>query len=165
MSRTLTASDRKSLIRLAASLPKGSEDRRAILAGLKMSNKNIYVVWQQAAPTEDDISRFEEQKEGPFTDSEAEGLIKRLKKEKGKNRRIKKVNAGLKTSRTEDGRKFESEAKMLSKEITDFLAKIAQWDHEYGFMDEEQAMKKSFTLVSQAQSKLDEAARVFRTLL
>lgn len=104
MSRSLTASDRKSLIRLAASLPKGSEDRRAILAGLK-------------------------------------------------------------TSRTEDGRKFESEAKKLSKEITDFLAKIAQWDHEYGFMDEEQAMKKSFTLVSQAQSKLDEAARVFRTLL
>ena len=39
MSRTLTASDRKSLIRLAASLPKGSEDRRAILAGLKTAGK------------------------------------------------------------------------------------------------------------------------------
>ena len=34
MSRNLTASDRKSLIRLASSLPKGSEERRAILAGL-----------------------------------------------------------------------------------------------------------------------------------
>ena len=33
--KTLTASDRKSLIRLAASLPKGDEQRRAILAGLK----------------------------------------------------------------------------------------------------------------------------------
>lgn len=34
MSRTLTASDRKSLIRLASSLPKGSPERRAILTGL-----------------------------------------------------------------------------------------------------------------------------------
>ena len=33
--KTLTASDRKSLIRLASSLPKGSPERRAILAGLK----------------------------------------------------------------------------------------------------------------------------------
>ena len=32
--KTLTASDRKSLIRLAASLPKGDKQRRAILAGL-----------------------------------------------------------------------------------------------------------------------------------
>ena len=35
MSRKLTASDRKSLIRLASSLPKGSDERRAILSGLK----------------------------------------------------------------------------------------------------------------------------------
>ena len=33
--KSLTASDRKSLIRLAASLPKGDKSRRAILAGLK----------------------------------------------------------------------------------------------------------------------------------
>lgn len=32
--RKLTASDRSALIRLASSLPKGSEERRAILAGL-----------------------------------------------------------------------------------------------------------------------------------
>ena len=31
----LTASDRKSLVRLASTLPKGSVERRAILAGLK----------------------------------------------------------------------------------------------------------------------------------
>lgn len=38
----LTASDRKALIRLASSLPKGSEERRAILAGLgsKRSSKD-----------------------------------------------------------------------------------------------------------------------------
>lgn len=36
-SRTLTASDRSSLIRLASSLPKGDEMRRAILAGLSKS--------------------------------------------------------------------------------------------------------------------------------
>lgn len=35
MPRPLTASDRKALIRLASGLPKGSEERRAILAGLK----------------------------------------------------------------------------------------------------------------------------------
>ena len=35
MSKTLTASDRTSLIRLASSLPKGSPEKRAILEGLK----------------------------------------------------------------------------------------------------------------------------------
>jgi|APSaa5957512622_1039677.scaffolds.fasta_scaffold124269_2 hypothetical protein len=35
--KTLTASDRKSLIRLASELPEGSEERRAILSGLKQS--------------------------------------------------------------------------------------------------------------------------------
>ncbi len=35
MSRTLTASDRRSLIRLASTLPTGSDERRAILKGLK----------------------------------------------------------------------------------------------------------------------------------
>jgi hypothetical protein len=34
MSRNLTASDRSNLIRLAASMPKGSEERKTILAGL-----------------------------------------------------------------------------------------------------------------------------------
>lgn len=35
--KKLTASDRKSLIRLASSLPKGSPERKAILAGLSKS--------------------------------------------------------------------------------------------------------------------------------
>ena len=40
MARTLTASDRRSLIRLASTLPAGSEERRAILAGLsKVASK------------------------------------------------------------------------------------------------------------------------------
>jgi len=34
MSKTLTASNRKTLIRFASTLPKGSEERKAILAGL-----------------------------------------------------------------------------------------------------------------------------------
>ena len=37
MSRTLTATDRSALIRLASTLPAGSPERRAILAGLKTS--------------------------------------------------------------------------------------------------------------------------------
>ena len=36
MSRSLTASDRSSLIRLASSLPAGSAERKAILAGLHL---------------------------------------------------------------------------------------------------------------------------------
>jgi len=35
MPKSLTASDRSALIRLASGLPKGSEERKAILAGLK----------------------------------------------------------------------------------------------------------------------------------
>ncbi len=38
MSRSLTASDRTALIRLASSLPKGSPERKVILAGLKKAN-------------------------------------------------------------------------------------------------------------------------------
>lgn len=37
--KSLTSSDRRSLIRLASSLPKGNEQRRAILAGLTSANK------------------------------------------------------------------------------------------------------------------------------
>jgi len=39
MSKTLAASDRTALIRLASSLPKGSEERRAILSGLQTVSK------------------------------------------------------------------------------------------------------------------------------
>lgn len=40
MLQKLTASDRRSLIKLASSLPKGSGERQAILAGLKKSAAN-----------------------------------------------------------------------------------------------------------------------------
>ena len=39
MSRTLTASDRSALIRLASTLPAGSAERKAILAGLTSTAK------------------------------------------------------------------------------------------------------------------------------
>ena len=39
MSRTLTASDRRRLIRLASTMEKGSEERRAILAGLSKQSR------------------------------------------------------------------------------------------------------------------------------
>ena len=38
--KKLTASDRSSLIKLASSLEKGSDERRAILAGLKQAGLN-----------------------------------------------------------------------------------------------------------------------------
>jgi hypothetical protein len=39
MAKTLTASDRKSLIRLASTMPVGSDERKAILAGLSKTAK------------------------------------------------------------------------------------------------------------------------------
>ena len=45
MSRALTASDRSSHIKLASSLEKGSEERRAILAGLKRTGGADKSVW------------------------------------------------------------------------------------------------------------------------
>ena len=50
MSRTLTAADRSALIRLASTLPAGSDERRAILAGLnKQSSEedwaHAYLRW------------------------------------------------------------------------------------------------------------------------
>ncbi len=39
MAKTLTATDRKALIRLASTLPKGSDERRTILGLLKTSGK------------------------------------------------------------------------------------------------------------------------------
>lgn len=41
MPRTLTAQDRASLVRLASSLPVGSAERKAILAGLKTSTTDF----------------------------------------------------------------------------------------------------------------------------
>ncbi len=43
MARHLTASDRKSLIRLASTLPVGSPERKAILAGLEKSAAGSYL--------------------------------------------------------------------------------------------------------------------------
>jgi len=46
MSRTLTAADRSALIRLASTLPAGSAERRAILAGLsKSAARPLSPVW------------------------------------------------------------------------------------------------------------------------
>lgn len=42
--RNLAASDRSALIRLASSLPKGDENRRAILAGLNKVSSDLYEV-------------------------------------------------------------------------------------------------------------------------
>ena len=46
MSRNLTSSDRKSLIRLASSLPKGSPERGAILAGLQKQAAGWDTLWE-----------------------------------------------------------------------------------------------------------------------
>ena len=51
--------------------------------------KKFFVVWQQYAPTEDDISRFVDQKEAFSTSDAAQAKMNRLRAEGGKNRNIK----------------------------------------------------------------------------
>ena len=73
MPKTLTASDRKSLIRLASSLPAGSEERRTILSGIK----------KKAMTAEDDrgneytVEELERNAKG--TIKELESLLKQSK--------------------------------------------------------------------------------------
>jgi hypothetical protein len=50
MPRSLTSSDRASLIRLASSLPKGSPGRKAILAGLSKASYDRRLVEDNVAP-------------------------------------------------------------------------------------------------------------------
>ena len=52
MSRSLTASDRRALIRLASTMEKGSGVRRAILSGLKAASEELpfdrfYKIWNK----------------------------------------------------------------------------------------------------------------------
>jgi len=65
MSRTLTASDRKTLIRLASTMPKGSEERRAILAGLRRvaakPDRNLKLLPQQVKKIQSEIKDQEVQ--------------------------------------------------------------------------------------------------------
>ena len=52
MAKTLTASDRKSLIRLASTMEKGSPERRAILAGVRQASlRELQIMeWKWSAP-------------------------------------------------------------------------------------------------------------------
>lgn len=57
MSRSLTASDRKNLIRLASELPQGSPERRAILAGLSQTPLKLHAMGKTAAANYEDVVR------------------------------------------------------------------------------------------------------------
>jgi hypothetical protein len=56
MPRTLTASDRRSLIRLASTLPAGSPERKAILAGLKKAGRKVSI--HEYTPKRGDVFRM-----------------------------------------------------------------------------------------------------------
>lgn len=59
MSRTLTAKDRSSLLRLASSLPKGDAFRRSILSGLsKVSSDEINVTGSGRDEWAEKVSRW-----------------------------------------------------------------------------------------------------------
>lgn len=68
-----TASDRKSLIRLASSLPAGSPERRAILAGLKdarrdpLSSRDAEAIDQKAKNRWSMVGRFDVKRMAPDT--------------------------------------------------------------------------------------------------
>ena len=86
--KNLTASDRKNLIRLASELPKGSDERRALLSGLKISGEEgedtssssgggvsgLYLEFMEEVG--------DEKRKNPDTDQEAK--IRNWKGEKGK---------------------------------------------------------------------------------
>ena len=80
VSRKLTASDRKNLIRLASSLPKGSEERRAILAGLKSAYFYHETMPRRGKPTlfKGDLVMFK-----PYGSPRVRGAIKALYTDRG----------------------------------------------------------------------------------
>ena len=79
MPRTLTASDRRSLIRLASTLPVGSPERKAILNGLKAASRNWRNLeqrlsraygWEASQPGEYTIFLSEPDAEGGVDDGD-----------------------------------------------------------------------------------------------
>ena len=71
--KSLTAADRKNLIRLAASLPKGDKQRLAILAGLKeagrdpLSSRDAETIDQKAKKRWSMVGRFDVKRMTPDT--------------------------------------------------------------------------------------------------
>jgi len=72
MSRTRTASDRSALIRLASTLPAGSDERRAILAGLSKSSFGARVVFHAETPRGGTIVKAYDDGDGTFSWEETE---------------------------------------------------------------------------------------------
>ena len=81
VSRKLTASDRKNLIRLASSLPKGDKQRLAILTGLKSASMKTSNRKKTAVTAEDDYGNeiLDLEERVRDTIKELESLLKRSK--------------------------------------------------------------------------------------
>ena len=60
MSRSLTAQDRTSLIRLASSLPAGSAERKAILAGLSVEGSGRTLTADRFPPEAEDFNKVQD---------------------------------------------------------------------------------------------------------
>ena len=72
MSRSLSASDRSALIRMASTLPKGSPERKAILAGLRTEPSRV------AAPVGPrDIAKLEQELD--MMEAEHDSLMRMIK--------------------------------------------------------------------------------------
>ena len=100
MSRSLTASDRKNLIRLASTMPKGSQERRAILAGLKKASSyfgDVYAVIGEDPDLADRILRGLE-RNFSYTDDRRER--DKLEREAEKIRREIEIERRLRRSRS-----------------------------------------------------------------
>lgn len=74
MSKSLNASDRTALIRLASTLPKGSKERRAILAGLKTAYFAAELSEDEQVKILEQVASHFERRYGLDTEIEEEGV-------------------------------------------------------------------------------------------
>ena len=105
MSRSLTAQDRASLIRLASSLPAGSAERKAILAGLSKSSATDFDgEWQNPYGI-------------PFHEYSPERVSKEVVEARKKNKKIESLVKVF----------VREQASLSSKKKTDLLNLKAQY--------------------------------------
>lgn len=136
MSRRITSSDRKRLIRLASSLPKGSEERRAILAGLKVGAEEWEGKDGDRVEVQLDPYRGPTLWKGKVTVSEAKKMDAHLgtlhqADEEGELRKFSELDARTRTLEQEI--KFiQQEKKRLEKKLgpaLDWAKKMKIWGH------------------------------------
>lgn len=137
MSRFLTASDRKNLIRLASELPQGSPERRAILAGLISSregnriasksepyphlHREIQEDWRRGAITSDEFSDLAKRIRSAPTLREAEKIVQRHRKMRTSSRdEVSEAKEAVRSALLEFVRRNQGRVLKNSKDVLSF---------------------------------------------